>query len=112
MYGARRARVAPAAPAGGRSRRSPSPAVNTATGPTGNEQQAPPQHPPMQQGDRTTTSKPPVVAALLGGSQAPPMSRHVKPFACWVSAISARQGAPPDQVVRKVSLTYSSEDHP
>src|SRR4051812_37989287 len=112
MYGVRRARVAPAALAGGRSRRPPSPAVNTATGPTGNERQAPPQHPPVQQGDHTATSTHPVVAALLGGSQALPTSRHVNPFARRISAVSARQGAPPDRAACEVGMTFSSEDHP
>src|SRR4051812_4649843 len=107
MYGAHGAHVAPAALAGGRSRRPPSPAVNTTTGPAGNERQAPPQHPPMRQGDHTATSTRPVVAALLGGSQAPPTSRHVKPFARRISAVSARQGAPPDRVAREVGLTFS-----
>src|SRR3954466_10729111 len=109
MYGAHRARVAPAALAGGHPRRPPSPAVNTTTGATGGEQQAPPQHLPMRQGDRTATSTLPVVAALLGGSQAPPTSRHVKPFARQISAVSARQGASRDWAARGAGLTFSSE---
>src|SRR4051812_10343070 len=88
--------VAQAAPAGGRPRHSPSPAINAATSPAGNEQQVPSQHLPVRQDDRTATSTPPVVAALLGGSQAPPTSCYVKPFVRRVSAVSAWQGPPSD----------------
>ena len=49
----RAARVARTAPVGGRPRRSPSPAVNTATGPAGNEQQASSQHLSMRQDGHT-----------------------------------------------------------
>src|SRR3954470_10880139 len=66
----------------------------------------------MRPGCRTTTSTLPVVAALLGGSQAPPTSRHVKPFARQIGAVSARRGAPPDRAAREVGLAFSSEDHP
>src|SRR4051812_11503405 len=83
--------VTQTAPVGGRPRRSLSPAVNAATGPAGNEQQALPQHLPVRRGDRTATLAPPVVAALLGGSQVTPTSRHVKPFVRRVGAVSARQ---------------------
>src|SRR3954469_4698962 len=48
-------RVAQTAPVGGRPRRSPSPAVNAATGPARNEQQASSQHPSVRQDDRTAT---------------------------------------------------------
>src|SRR4051812_19130682 len=48
-------RVAQTAPVGGRPRRSPSPAVNAAIGPAGNEQQASSQHPSVWQDGRTTT---------------------------------------------------------
>src|SRR3954469_17844914 len=41
------------APVGGRPRRSPSPAVNAATGPAGNEQQASSQHPSVRRDGRT-----------------------------------------------------------
>src|SRR3954469_11815039 len=88
-------RVAQTAPVGGRPRHSPAPAVNTATGPAGNEQQVSSQHSSARQDDRTATPTPPVVAALLGGSQAPPTSHHVKPFVRRVSAASVRQGALP-----------------
>src|SRR3954465_2329196 len=40
---------------GGRPRRSPSPAINAATGPAGNEQQASSQHPSVGQDGRTAT---------------------------------------------------------
>src|SRR4051812_35466651 len=43
------------APVSGRPRRSPSPAVNAATGPAGNEQQASSQHPSMRRDGRTAT---------------------------------------------------------
>src|SRR3954471_16804429 len=65
MAGARRARaerraalasrVAQTAPVGGRPRSSPSPAVNAATGPAGNEQEASSQHPSVRQDGRTAT---------------------------------------------------------
>src|SRR3954464_9361053 len=61
MSDARRARaaiasrVAQTAPVGGRPRRSPSPAVNAATGPAGNEQQASSQHPSVRRDGRTAT---------------------------------------------------------
>src|SRR3954468_2339880 len=65
MSGARRARterraalasrVAQTAPVGGYPCRSLSPAVNTATGPAGNEQQASSQHPSVRQDGHTTT---------------------------------------------------------
>src|SRR3954470_24129575 len=48
-------RVAQTAPVGGRPRRSPSPAINAATGPAGNEQQASSQHPSVRQDGRTAT---------------------------------------------------------
>src|SRR3954464_1470306 len=48
-------RVAQTAPVGGRPRRSPLPAVNAATGPAGNEQQASLQHPSVRQNGRTAT---------------------------------------------------------
>src|SRR3954463_12040698 len=49
-------RVAQPAPAGGRPRHPPSPAVNAATGPTRNEQQASSQHPSVRRDGRTATS--------------------------------------------------------
>src|SRR3954465_13593320 len=48
-------RVAQMAPVGGRPHRSPSPAVNSATSPAGNEQQASSQHPSERQDGRTAT---------------------------------------------------------
>src|SRR3954466_15039127 len=48
-------RVAQTAPVGGRPRRSPSPAVNAATGPAGNKQQASSQRPSGRQDGRTAT---------------------------------------------------------
>src|SRR3954462_10034936 len=48
-------RVVQTAPVGGRPRRSPSPAINAATGPAGNEQQASSQHPSVQRDGRTAT---------------------------------------------------------
>src|SRR3954471_1915114 len=48
-------RVARTAPVGGRPRRSPSPAIDAATGPAGNEQQASSQHPSVREDGRTTT---------------------------------------------------------
>src|SRR3954470_5108560 len=48
-------RVAQTAPVGGRPPRSPSSAVNAATGPAGNEQQASSQHPSVRQDGRTAT---------------------------------------------------------
>src|SRR4051812_34954102 len=48
-------RVAQTAPVGGRPRRSPSHAVNAATGPAGDEQQAAFQHPSVRQDGRTAT---------------------------------------------------------
>src|SRR3954466_10093501 len=51
-------RVAQTAPVGGRPRRSPSPAVNAATGPAGNEQQGSSQHPAEQQDGRTAPPSP------------------------------------------------------
>ena len=48
-------RVAQTAPVGGRPRRSPSPAVNVATVPAGNEQQASSLHPSVRQEGRTAT---------------------------------------------------------
>src|SRR3954468_11970474 len=48
-------RVAQTAPVGGRPRRSPSPAVHAATGPTRNEQQASSQHPSVRQDGSTAT---------------------------------------------------------
>src|SRR3954468_1678814 len=48
-------RVAQTAPVGGRPHRSPSPAINAATGPAGNEQQASSQHPSVRQDGRTAT---------------------------------------------------------
>ena len=134
-------RVAQTAPFGGRPHRSPSPAVNAATGPAGDEQQASSQHPSVRQDGCTATPTltpagsssrvlrapteprnlspthraaptPPVIATLLGGLQAPPTSHHVKPFIRRVSAASTRQGALPDRAAPKAGLTFSSEDHP
>ena len=48
-------RIARTAPVGGRPRHSLSPAVNAATGPAGNEQQASSQHPSMRRDGRTAT---------------------------------------------------------
>src|SRR3954462_10782469 len=48
-------RVAQTAPVGGLPRRSPSPTVNAATGPAGNEQQVSSQHPSVRQDGRTAT---------------------------------------------------------
>src|SRR3954470_11356610 len=48
-------RVAQTAPVDGRPRRSPSPAVNAATGPAGNEPQASSQHPFVRQDGRIAT---------------------------------------------------------
>src|SRR3954469_25948511 len=48
-------RVAQTAPVGGRPRRSPSPAVNSATGPAGNKQQASSQHQSARRDGRTAT---------------------------------------------------------
>src|SRR3954465_10629766 len=48
-------RVAQMAPVGGRSHRSPSPAVNAATSPAGNEQQASSQHSFVWRDGRTAT---------------------------------------------------------
>src|SRR3954465_11939433 len=48
-------RVAQTAPVGGRPRRSPSPAINAATGPAANEQQASSQHPSVRQDGCTAT---------------------------------------------------------
>src|SRR3954465_13430587 len=48
-------RVVQTVPVGGRPRRSPSPAVNAATGPAGNEQQASSQHPSVRRDDRPAT---------------------------------------------------------
>src|SRR4051812_32875904 len=48
-------RIAQTAPVAGRPRRSPSPAVNAATGPAGNEQQASSQHPSVRQDGRIAT---------------------------------------------------------
>ena len=48
-------RIAQTAPVGGRPRRSPSPAVNAATGLAGNEQQASSQHLSVRQDGRTAT---------------------------------------------------------
>src|SRR3954463_15488252 len=48
-------RITQTAPVSGRPRRSPSPAVNAATGPAGNEQRASSQHPSVRQDGRTAT---------------------------------------------------------
>src|SRR4051812_20926704 len=48
-------RVAQTSPVGGRPRCSPSPTVNAATGPAGNEQQASSQHPSVRRDGRTAT---------------------------------------------------------
>src|SRR3954470_17581209 len=48
-------RVVQTAPVGGRPRHSPSLAVNAATGPAGNEQQASSQHPSVRRDGRTAT---------------------------------------------------------
>ena len=48
-------RVAQTTPVGGLPRRSPSPAVNAATGPAGNEQQASSLHPSVRQDGHTAT---------------------------------------------------------
>src|SRR3954471_2565382 len=48
-------RVVQTAPVGGRPRRSPSPAINAATDPAGNEQQASSQHPSVRRDGRTAT---------------------------------------------------------
>ena len=55
---------------------------------------------------------PPVVAALLGGSQAPPSSRHVKPFTRQIGVASKRREAPPGWVAPEAALTFNSDDHP
>ena len=65
---ARASRVAQTAPVGGHPRRSPSPAVNVATGPVGNKQQASSQHPSMRRDDRTAT---PSLAPAGSSSRAP-----------------------------------------
>src|SRR4051812_14061879 len=48
-------RAVQTAPVGGRPRRSPSPAVNAATGPAGDEQQASSQHPSRRRDAHTAT---------------------------------------------------------
>src|SRR3954468_12794632 len=48
-------RVVQTTPVDGRPRRSPTPAVNAATGPVGNEQQASSQHPSVRRDGRTAT---------------------------------------------------------
>src|SRR3954470_1507762 len=48
-------RAVQTAPVGGRPRRSPSPAVNAATGPAGNKQQASSQHPSVRRDGRMAT---------------------------------------------------------
>ena len=61
---------------------------------------------------RYSAPVPPVVAALLGGSQAPPSSRHVKPFTRQIGAASKHQETLPGWVAPKADLTFSLDDHP
>ena len=61
-------RAAQTAPVGGRPRRSPSPAVNAATGPAWNEQQALSQYPSMRRDGRTAT---PSLTSAGSSSRAP-----------------------------------------
>src|SRR4051812_49564265 len=61
-------RVVQTAPVGGRPRRSPSPAVNAATGPAGNEQQASSQHPSVRRDGRTA---PPSLTPARSSSHVP-----------------------------------------
>ena len=119
-WAARATQVAQTAPIDARPRCSPSPAVNTATGPAGNEQRVSPLHPSVASWEkprdlflaRHAAPASPVVAALPGGSQAPPSSHHVKPFIRQVGTASARQGASRDRPEPQARLAFSSEDHP
>src|SRR3954465_406233 len=76
-------RVAQTAPVGGRPRRSPSPAVNAATGPAGNKQQASSQHPSVRQDGRTPTP-----SLTPAGSS----SRTLRaPMEAWAALIAANE---------------------
>src|SRR3954471_3659650 len=68
-------RAVQTAPIGGRPRRSPSPAINAATGPVGNEQQASSQHPSARQDGRTATPSLPPVGSASRALRAPMEAR-------------------------------------
>ena len=68
-------RIAQTTPVGGRPRRSPSPAVNAATGPAGNEQQASSQHPSVRQDGRTATPSLTPAGSLSRALRAPMEAR-------------------------------------
>src|SRR3954464_15922494 len=64
-------RVAQTAPVDGCPRRSPSPAVNAATGPAGNEQQASSQHPSVRRDGRPATPSLTLAASSSHALRAP-----------------------------------------
>src|SRR3954471_17425351 len=73
--------VAQRAPTGGRLLRSPSPAVNAATGPAGNEQQALSQHPSVRQDGRTATP-----SLTPAGSSSPALHAPLEARAALIAA--------------------------
>src|SRR3954464_4185729 len=88
--------VAPTAPVGGRPRRSPSPAVNAATGPAGNEQQASSQHPSMQQDGRTATP-----SLTPAGSSSRALRAPMEARAALIAANELLRYRPVDDVYEK-----------
>ena len=86
-------RVAQTAPVGGRPRRSPSPAVNAATGPAGDEQQALYQHPSVRQDGRTATP-----SLTLAGSSSRTLRAPMEARAALIAANKLLRYCPVDEV--------------
>src|SRR3954470_13446460 len=86
-------RVAQTAPVGGRPRRSPSPAVNAATGPAGNEQQASSQHPSVREDGRTATP-----SLTPAGSSSPALRAPLEARAEFIAAHEHLSYRPVDDV--------------
>ena len=75
-------RVAQTAPVGGRPHCSPSPAVNAATGPAGNEQQASSLHPSVRREGRTATPSLTPAGSSSHARRAPTDAEAVLLMAC------------------------------
>ena len=87
------ARVAQTALVGGHPRHSPSPAVNAATGPAGDEQQALSQHPSVRQDGRTATP-----SLTLAGSSSRALRAPMEARAALIAANELLRHRPVDDV--------------
>ena len=86
-------RVVQTAPVSGRPRHSPSPAVNAATGPAGDERQASSQHLSVQQGGRTATP-----SLTLAGSSSRALRAPMEARAALIAANELLRYRPVDDV--------------